>query len=354
MFMTEKTMWALRYHGHPELVLERLPLPEPGAGAVRIRPLAVGIDGTDAHVLAGEFPVKIPIVTGHEIAGKVEAVGQGVTNLREGDLVCIEPHVYCTKCRYCLTAREHLCIDKKAFGFHLNGGLAEAMVVPERVAYLVPSGLGPEIACLAEPVGCCIHGMDRLEPVSGMGVIIFGAGTVGCILIQLAKFAGLTPIVAVEPQPDRRQMAGQFGADAAFDPADEGWKEQALALTNQIGFDLLVDAVGSGKIIEEALTMTARGARLLVFGVASPGDIANIKPYRLFYDELSIIATTINPYTHYRAVDLLPHLGLERLAIRQFPLDEYKIAYSELGRGGKVAISPQVMSSDQKGGQLET
>jgi threonine dehydrogenase-like Zn-dependent dehydrogenase len=149
-------------------------------------------------------------------------------------------------------------------------------------------------------------------------------------------------------------MAGQFGADATFDPADEDWKEQALASTNRIGFDLLVDAVGSGKIIEEALTMTARGARLLVFGVASPGDVANIKPYRLFYDELSIVATTINPYTHYRAVDLLPHLGLERLAIRQFPLDEYKIAYSELGRGGKVAISPQVMSSDQKGGQLET
>lgn len=343
--MNDETMWALRYHGHPELLLEKLPLPEPTPETVRIRPLAVGIDGTDAHVLAGEFPVVIPIVTGHEIAGVVDRVGDGVFSLREGDLVSVEPHEYCGKCRYCRTGREHLCLHKRAFGFHLNGGLAEAMVVPEHVAYVLPDGIEPEIGCLAEPVGCCIHGLDRLQPVSGLGLLIFGAGTAGCILTKLAQLAGLSPVVAVEPQAERREMARLFGADPVFDPRSDGWKDQALELTDRQGFDFLIDAVGSSQVLEDALSMTARGARVLVFGVAAPEAVVTVKPYEIFAKELSIVGSAINPYTHHRAVELLPHLGLERLAIRQFPLDEYEAAFGELGRGGKVVISPQTMSS---------
>ena len=296
--MSQKTMWALRYHGHPELKLEELPLPEPAINWVRLRPQAVGIDGTDGHVLAGEFPVDIPIVPGHEVAGVVDAVGKQVTKVKEGDLVCIEPHVYCTKCRYCVSGREHLCVDKKAFGFRLNGGLAQAMVVPERVVYPVPMGVSADIGALAEPVSCCVHGMDRLQPVSGMGVLIYGAGTAGVILMKLAQLAGLTPIVAVEPQADRRQMALDFGADAVFDPHIAGWKEQARILSGGYGFDFIIDAVGSGKIIEEAFTLAARGARIMVFGVAKPEDIARIDPYMMFREEYSLFGSVINPYTH--------------------------------------------------------
>jgi L-iditol 2-dehydrogenase len=340
--MSEKSMRALRYHGHPVLQLDELPFPDPSPKTIVIRPLAVGIDGTDAHVLAGEFPAVVPIVPGHEIAGIVDRIGKDVKNLHEGDLVCIEPHEYCGICRYCRTGREHLCVDKKAFGFHLNGGLAEAMLVPERVAYPVPNGLGPEIGCLAEPVSCCIHAMDRLHPVSGLGVIIFGAGTAGCILIKLAQLAGLTPIVAVELQDDRREMARLFGADEVLDPKLEGWKDRALTTTGGEGFDFLIDAVGSTSIINDALTMTARGARILVFGVSHPDAELIIKPYEIFREELSIVGTVINPYTHYRAVELLPDLDLEYLTIQGFPLREYKDAYGALGHGGKVEINPQM------------
>ena len=198
--MNNRKMWALRYHGHPELILEQLSVPEVTPGQVLIKPLAVGIDGTDAHVLAGEFPANVPIVPGHEVAGLVEKVGRGVKSIKEGDLVCVEPHEYCGVCRYCRIGKEHLCVSKKAFGFHLNGGLAERMLIPEKVAYLVPEGLSPEIGCLAEPVSCCVHAMDRLNPVSGLGIILFGAGTAGCILIKLASLAGIKPIVLSFPE----------------------------------------------------------------------------------------------------------------------------------------------------------
>jgi threonine dehydrogenase-like Zn-dependent dehydrogenase len=268
-------------------------------------------------------------------------VGSNVTKFKEGDLVCIEPHVYCTKCRYCVSGREHLCVDKKAFGFRLNGGLAEVVIVPERVAYHVPTGISPEIGAMAEPVSCCIHGMDRLQPVSGSGVIIFGAGTAGLILIQLSHLAGLSPIVAVEPQADRMMMAREFGADTVFDPSQPDWASQALAVTGGAGFDYLVDAVGSARIIEQALTMTARGARLMVFGVAKPEEVVHINPYMIFREELSIFGSVINPYTHARAVELLPRLGLDRITYNKFPLDAYKEAYAALGKGGKVIINPQ-------------
>jgi L-iditol 2-dehydrogenase len=346
--MKQQTMHALRYYGNPELILEEMPLPEPPENWVRVRPQAVGIDGTDGHVLAGEFPADIPIIPGHEIAGAVDAIGKNVTKVHEGDLVCIEPHVYCTKCRYCVSGREHLCVDKKAFGFRLNGGLAEAIIVPERVVYQVPKGLSPEIGALAEPVSCCVHGMDRLEPVSGMGIAIFGAGTAGVILLKLARLAGLSPIISIEPQADRRKIAKDFGADLVFDPTEAGWKEKAIQATGGSGFDYLIDAVGSGKIIENALTMTARGARLMVFGVAKPEDIARINPYLIFREELSIFGSVINPYTHQRAVELLPRLDLHKLPIHSFPLTEYQAAYSHLGHGGKVIITPQVLSAGKR------
>jgi L-iditol 2-dehydrogenase len=343
--MTKETMRALRYHGHPKLHFEELPLPDPGEKWVRIRPISVGIDGTDAHVLKGEFPALIPIVPGHEVAGVVEKIGPGVMTLKEGDLVTVEPHEFCGTCRYCRIGKEHLCLDKKAFGFHLNGGLAEAMIVPEKVAYLLPDGIGPDVGCMTEPVACCVHAIDRLQPVPGLSLMVFGAGTAGLILIKLASLSGLSPIIAVEPQSDRREMARNFGADVVFDANEPRWRNRALQLTGEEGFDFIIDAVGSGQILEDAIQMTARGARLLVFGVATPEDIASLNPYEIFRKELSIIGTVINPYTHYRAVQLLPKLGLEHLPVHKFTLDEYEAAYEMLGRGGKVIITPQERTS---------
>jgi 2-desacetyl-2-hydroxyethyl bacteriochlorophyllide A dehydrogenase len=336
-------MRALLFHGPNDLRLEERPTPEPGAGEVRVEPHAVGLCGSDTHMLRGEMPAARPVVFGHEIAGVIDAVGPDVTGVEEGDLVTIEPHVYCKACRYCRLGREHLCLQKRAFGVHLNGGLEERLVVPTYTAFRLPPGITAEIGCLAEPVACCIHGMDRLAPRSGTPLLIIGAGPAGLILTRLAQLAGAAPIVVSEPNPERRAAALAFGADHALDPTEAGWGESLDELTEGQGFDSVIEAVGAPATVELAVARAARGGRVLLFGVAPMDAVARLRPYEIFARELTLIGTVINPYTHERAVRLLPRLGLERLTFATFPLEDYRAAFEAQASGAaglKVEIHP--------------
>jgi L-iditol 2-dehydrogenase len=334
---------ALRFHGPHDLRLEDVPAPAPGPGEIRIRPVAVGICGTDIHILDGTFSARSPVVLGHEVAGRVEAVGREVRSVSEGDLVTVEPHRYCGVCRYCRLGREHLCLDKEAFGVHLNGGMAEFQVIPEGIAYRLPDGMDPKIGALAEPLSCCVHAMDRLAPRSGTSIVIFGAGPAGLILVALSRLAGLTPIVVVEPDVARRDSAVTFGANTTVDPSGTGWADTALAIVGGAGFDYVVEAVGSPRVLESAIPLAARQGTILVFGVANPDETAAIKPQEVFAKELTILGTVINPFTHHRAVELLPLLGLDRLGIRTFPLEAHAEAFAahQQRAAGKVQFAPQ-------------
>lgn len=336
-------MKALRFHGPHDLRLEDVPAPAPGPEEIRIRPVAVGICGTDIHILDGTFSSRSPVVLGHEVAGRVEAVGREVRSVSEGDLVTVEPHRYCGVCRYCRLGREHLCLDKEAFGVHLNGGMAEFQVIPEGIAYRLPDGMDPKIGALAEPLSCCVHAMDRLAPRSGTSIVIFGAGPAGLILVALSRLAGLTPIVVVEPDAARRDSAVTFGANTTVDPSGTGWTDTALAIVGGAGFDYVVEAVGSPRVLESAIPLAARQGTILVFGVANPDETAAIKPQEVFAKELTILGTVINPFTHHRAVELLPLLGLDRLGIRTFPLQSHAEAFAahQQRAAGKVQFAPQ-------------
>jgi len=332
------------FHGPGELKLDDLRMPEPGVGEVRIRPQAVGICGTDTHILRGEFPAAKQVVLGHEISGVVEALGSGVKGVREGDIVTVEPHAYCTTCRYCRQGQEHLCLEKRAFGVHLNGGLEEAVVVPARTVYKLPAGFDARLGCLAEPAACCIHGMDRLSPRSGSPLLVIGAGPAGLILTRLAQLAGAAPIVVSEPDPVRRAAALNFGADFALDPNEPTFREQLNDLTRGMGFDSIIEAAGRPATLEMAIDLAARGGKILVFGVAPMGATATIRPFDIFVRELTLIGSVINPYTHERAVSLLPRLGLEQMSISQYPMDRFEEAFAAQAAGTagtKIQILPQ-------------
>lgn len=336
-------MKALRFYGPQDLRLDDMPDPTPGPGEIRIRPLAVGICGTDLHILDGTFASRPPLILGHEVAGRIDAIGKGVRNAREGDLVTVEPHRYCGVCRYCRIGREHLCLDKEAFGVHLDGGMAGFQIIPERIGYRLPDGMDPKIGALAEPLSCCVHAMDRLAPRSGTSVGLWGAGPAGLIMLTLFRLAGLTPIVVFEPDAARRESAMKFGARAVVDPLAEGWQDQGLAAVGGAGFDYIVEAVGSPRVLESAIPLAARQGTILVFGVANPGETAAIKPQEVFAKELTILGTVINPFTHHRAVELLPALGLDRLGIRTYPLEAHAEAFlaQRQRAADKVQFAPQ-------------
>jgi 2-desacetyl-2-hydroxyethyl bacteriochlorophyllide A dehydrogenase len=326
-------MKALRFHGAGDLRLEELPIPDPGPGEVRIRPQAAGICGTDAHIFRGEFAAAAPVVLGHEIGGVVDAVGSGVGSLREGDLVTVQPNTFCGVCRFCRGGREHLCERMRAYGVHMDGGFAEAMVAAACNVYRLPAGIGARIGCFAEPLACCVHGMDRLAVRSGASILVIGAGAVGLLLTRLARLAGAGHITVSEPHEGRRAAAAGFGADATAPPA---------ALDGE--FDYVIDAVGSRQTFEQAIARAARGGSILVFGVAPAHAAATVRPYDVFARELTIVGSLINPYTHGRAVELLPQMGLEKLKVAAMPLARSGEAFEAQARPAeafKVLFLPQ-------------
>ncbi len=334
-------MKSVRFHGRGDLRLDELTLPEPGPGEVRLRPLAAGVCGTDTHILKGEFPASAPVVLGHEVAGVVDAVGGKVDGLAEGDLVSVQPNTFCGVCRYCRSAREHLCTDLRAYGVHLNGGFSQAMVVSSRAVYRLPSSVDARLGCLAEPLACCIHGMDRLNMRSGSTVLIIGAGLIGLMLTRLSRLAGAGVIIVSEPQESRRKSALQFGADEAVDPGQPS--DRMPGTTQGRGFDCVIDAVGAPATFEQAVNSAARGGTILLFGVAAMQATASIRPFEVYARELTIVGSFINPYTHDRAVGLLPQMGLDKLNINAFPLENFQDAFAAQARGGsaKIEILPQ-------------
>jgi threonine dehydrogenase-like Zn-dependent dehydrogenase len=336
-------MRAIRFHGAGDLRLDELATPDPRPGEVRLRPLAAGICGTDAHILKGEFPAPAPVVLGHEVAGIVDALGAGVKGLAEGDLATLQPNTYCGLCRHCRTGREHLCPSLWAYGVHGDGGFAEAMLASAKAVYRLPSSLDPRLGCLAEPLACCIHGMDRAVVQSGSNVLVIGAGLIGLMLTRLARLAGAGLIVASEPQESRRARALEFGADCAVGPSPEG-EQQAAAATHGEGFDFVIDAVGSAATFTQAVAMAARGGTILVFGCAPMQATATVRPFDIYARELTVVGSFINPYTHERAVGLLPQMGLEILPLETFRLEQFREAFAAHAApraAAKVELLPQ-------------
>lgn len=335
-------MKAVRFHGVGQLRVDDLPVPQPGEGEVLIKVGAVGVCGTDTHILDGHYPSTPPVTLGHEVAGTVVALGVGASGVQVGDLVTVEPHRYCGQCSFCRRGMEHMCPGKQAYGVHVDGGMAEYLAVPARIVYRLPAGVDASIGALTEPLACCVHAIDRLQLTSGLPLYIGGCGPAGSMLIALAARSGMSPIVAADMRQDRRQLALRMGADVALDPSAGDLIEQALAVTGGEGYPYLIDAVGHPTVLQDCITLSARGGRILVFGVADPAAEAVIRPNDIYSRELTILGSAINPFTHHRAVGLLTRLPLGALRIKTFPLEEASAALEAVRSGefDKVQLVP--------------
>lgn len=330
---------VLRHSRSLGLTLAEEPLPALAAGEARIEVLAVGLCGTDAHILDGNFPSADGVIIGHEVCGIVREV-VGSSNIVVGDLVTVEPHRYCTECTYCRSGDEHLCVDKKGYGVKLDGGMATMMIAPARILYRLDPGTSPLIGAMAEPLACCIHAMDRLNPASGTSILIAGCGPAGAMLVALAKASGVTPIVVSEPSETRREMALSMGADLAVHPDDLD-ADEVIALVGEHGFHSVVDAVGRADVARDLLDRIRKGGTFLVFGVAAPDDPLTLPPREVYDRELTIVGSIINPYTHERAIAMLSTLPLDRIPTRVFPLAEFKDAFAAQRRGReKIYVTP--------------
>src|SRR4051794_18292409 len=301
-------------------VVDDAPIPHAGAGEVQVQIKAVGICGSDLHILAGEFPpTPYPIVPGHEFAGVVTDVGAGVSDVAVGDRVAVDPSLFCGRCRYCHAGRGNLCAEWGAIGDTVNGAFAEYVVVPAENAYRMPDDMSFAAGALVEPMSCVVHGLHRLAMRPGSDLLIVGGGTIGLSLLQAAKRSGATTVDVVDTDESRLDRARSCGAgDVALD-AEE------LLRRRGHGYEYVIEATGVPAAGRTALGALDRGGTLLIFGVAPEHAALDISPFRVYNDEQTILGSMAVLDSFAPALRMLATgaIDAERMVTHTFELDAF-------------------------------
>jgi 2-desacetyl-2-hydroxyethyl bacteriochlorophyllide A dehydrogenase len=318
------------------VTVETVPDPAPGPRDVVVKVAGCGICGTDLHIAEGEFAPTLPIVPGHEFAGEVVALGTDVTGLRVGDQVAVDPSLYCHECHYCRTGHDNLCERWGAIGVSVAGGAAEFAVAPMANCVRLPDSVVPADAALIEPLSCAVRGFDVLAPSLADNYLIYGAGTMGLMMMELAKRAGAGSVSMVDLNPARLETATELGCTAAVTSADE--------LDRPRGWENVIDCTGVVAAIEDGLERVAPAGTFQQFGVSAEGAKASFSPYRIYNKEIRIVGSMAVLHSYERAAALFAEGALrpEVMISDRLPLEQYPAALEQFrkGIGRKIQVCP--------------
>ncbi len=336
-------MRALVYHSPTELRIEDVQRPAVGDSDVLIRVQYCGICGTDIHIYNGEggsYEVTPPLIMGHEFSGIVEQVGKNVQSIGVGDQVTVNPNDMCGHCHYCQNAAEQFCEHAIGYGTTRDGGFAQYCVVSEKQVFKFNNDIDLLTASMAEPLSCCIHGIDLCHVQVGDDVLIIGGGPIGLIMLQLARMAGANRVVLSEPISEKRELAKQLGASATIDPLADDVEAQ---LQQHCPYpSVVIECVGNVRTIQNAIDWAGKGATVMMYGLTGPDAEIAVRPDIIFKKEIKLTSSFINPYTFERAVRILDAgtLRLRELISDVIPLKNAVDAFSnqEYRRKGKVVI----------------
>ncbi|GIW52312.1 MAG: zinc-dependent alcohol dehydrogenase [Gemmatimonadales bacterium] len=339
-------MQAVRYHGPKRpFVLEQVPLPGPGPGEVRVRIEAAGICRTELHFESGLLNLGVaPITMGHEIAGTIDAVGTGVESRREGDRVIVYYYAGCGECTWCERGEENLCDALRAeYGFINDGGYAEAIVVPERNAVPLPPDLPFEQAA---PIGCgvttAIHAANLARVSPGEVAVIYGVGSVGFGLIQVARLRGAR-VIAIGRSPAKLAKARELGAEEVVDATATGDVAAAVRdLTGGRGADVVFELVATRETMLPASRMLAKRGRLVFIGYSE--DRFEVHPIDLVIREAVVTASVGNTLAELQeAVKMVSDGQVKTVVDRTLPLERWSEGLDAVRRNqavGRVVLLP--------------
>ncbi len=323
-----------------DVEVKEVPNPTAGPGQVLLKVNACGICGTDIHVIAGEFPpVKYPIIIGHEFGGEVVDVGEGVVGVEVGDRVGVDPTLNCGECYFCQRGMGNLCERWNAIGVadYPGGGFSEYIAVPARTLYPLPDDMSWAEAALIEPVSCVVRGFHRLSPQVGESYLIYGAGPMGLLNAQVARFNGASQVAIVDINRSRLDRAHDvFGFDLLGASFDE------VRFHAPRGFDNVIEATGVTKIAEMAIDAVKRRGKLLLFGVCPPGEKACYDAYRIYNEEITILGSMAVLNSYGPAIDILAAgaVNAEAMVTHMYPLEKFDEAVQTVraGSGLKVQV----------------
>ncbi len=316
-------MKAAQFNQPHELQIIDRPLRPLGDDEVLVQVAACGVCGTDLHILAGEAHARPPVILGHEFAGTIIAAGKQVRELRSGDHVAVDPNMACGGCYYCQRGQVNFCENLRALGVDRDGGFAEFVITPARQCYKLPEDFPLELGAFAEPISCCLRGIERAAIQPGQSVAIVGAGNIGLLMLQLARIAGAGMIFVLDPLETKRAIGRQLGAEVVLD-ANHPAAVQEIAEQTHGGCEVVIECAGKAAAAETAIALTKRGSRVVLFGLAAPEAYARLYLQDAFLKELMILSSILNPFTFHRAVALLAQgkINLAPFSLNRFALEK--------------------------------
>lgn len=340
-------MRAAVYRGPNQVQLEELPTPSIGSGEVLVEIEACGVCGTDLKKIAhGDLPP--PLVFGHEVGGRIAAVGQGVTSWKSGDRVLFFHHIPCRQCRFCQTREYAQCLQYKKVGTTAGfkpagGGFAEKVRVMDWIVreglVRIPDDVEAEEATFVEPVNTCLKGIQKAGPLKDQAVLIFGAGPIGLILLQLARLEGAQPLV-VDPIPERLEVAKHLGAEKVM--------ETVPKLRGLSPFDIALVATAASSAVQEALCVVRPAGRVVLFAQTRLNEMVPLDVGQIGKLEKTVVGSySASVDLQAQAADLVfkRKIQVKPLITHRFGLDQIeealRIAMAPSGQSLKILITPR-------------
>jgi len=325
---------ALVFEKPYQAVVRDFPDPQAGEGEIVIKVHRAGICGTDLHIYEGDYLSNYPIIPGHEFAGTVAEVGAGVKDFAVGDRVAADPNIFCGSCLYCRTHRANQCSNFAAIGVTRHGAMAEYVAVPARTAVKLPDHLTFQQAAMIEPVACVVYALQRLSVRPGDRAILFGAGAMGQQLVQALRSTGVSELAVVDLSDDKLALAMQYGATHPIHANNL----EAVLPAGKRNFDIVVDATGIPKVIEQAISYIGPAGKYLQFGVAPKSATIPLRPFQLFNLDWTLIGSMA---IHHSFIPAVQWVATERIAVD--PIVTKVIGLQEAAQYFQSARSPRDM-----------
>ena len=309
--------------------------PRPSAGEVLIAPLRLGICGSDVSIYQGHRQVPLPLTPGHEVVGRVAALGSEVTGFVPGQRVIVEPNYPCGICRFCRSGRGRICPDKVSMGVTAPGAAAEQVTAPANFVWAIPDTISDEDAATIEPLAVALHAVNHSWARPGETVAVVGCGAIGLLIVQVAVQIGLR-VLAHDLAEEKLDLAAKLGAQRAG-------SEDPAALWLERGVATVFESAGVANAVETCIAAAPRGSEVVLLGLG--GKPASFSPFRLVREGIRISTSLIydHPHDFARCIELVGTGALRPSATvtHTFPLERLGSALDLAGTGncGKIHIT---------------
>lgn len=313
-----------------KIEFHEVPTPEISANQVLIKIMSIGICGSDIHVYHGKHPyTSYPVVQGHEVSGEIFKIGPGVSGLKPGDKVTIQPQVVCDRCYPCTHGRYHICDSLKVMGFQTTGTASEYFAVEAAKVIKLPHNISFDMGAMIEPLAVAVHALGRAgTSLEKQKVLVLGAGPIGNLVAQVAKGLGAAAVMITDLSDYRLQIAKSCGIDYCVNTKEQDLEKIIREKFGPDKADLILECVGANAPMSQAISFARKGSDIIVVGVF--GDKANIDMGLIQDRELRLIGTLMYQEKDYlKAIELvkLRKVNLEPLISNHFPFKDYLKAY---------------------------